>query len=144
MIPTDSGICCAFNAENTLRETSYSELVKEMQDIDKRDRGFPFMNKQKAIVGKENGLKLFLDSHSNQVSFGTIASNFKGFQVFLGTPTEFPSLRERSYKLLPGHGNVVEVTAYRITAEDQVKNLHPSKRKCYYPCLLYTSDAADE
>ena len=53
--------------------------------------------------------------------------------MFLGTPTEFPALKEKSYKILPGHGNIVEVTAYRVTSENSVKDLEPSERKCYFP-----------
>ena len=28
---TDSGVCCAFNLQDDLRESTYSQLVKEMQ-----------------------------------------------------------------------------------------------------------------
>ena len=28
---TDSGVCCAFNLESDLKESSYSHLVEEMQ-----------------------------------------------------------------------------------------------------------------
>ena len=64
-VPTDSGMCCALNSENTLRNSEYKELVESMQ-------GSPAGSKMPSLGGEKSGLRLTLDLHSNKVSFGTL------------------------------------------------------------------------
>ena len=64
-VPTDTGICCALNVDDLLRESEYQNLVKELQ-------GNKTTRKLESQEGKRNGLRLFLDLHSNTVSLGTL------------------------------------------------------------------------
>ena len=64
-VPTDSGMCCALNSENTLRNSEYKELVESKQ-------GSPAGSKMPSLGGEKSGLRLTLDLHSNKVSFGTL------------------------------------------------------------------------
>ena len=43
--------------------------------------GYNFQEHLTATVGIKNGLKLILDLHSNQESFGTVQTDWSGFQV---------------------------------------------------------------
>ena len=103
-VPTDSGMCCALNSENTLRNSEYKELVESMQ-------GSPAGSKMPSLGGEKSGLRLTLDLHSNKVSFGTLDKDYDAFKIFIGQPTEFPLVRQRSIKVQPGLEHFVELNA---------------------------------
>ena len=71
-VPTDIGMCCALNAEDSLQVSEYQKLVKEMQGKTKTKK----INSEE---GMENGLRLTLDLHSNTVSFGTLDQAYTEF-----------------------------------------------------------------
>ena len=104
-------MCCALNSVDAIRNTTYGMLVEEMQNHLKESE----MNVVTS-VGKKEGLTLVLDLHSNRASFGTVTDSYNGFNVFIGGPTEFPVLRERSLQLEPGKEHSLEFSG-------QVKNL---------------------
>ena len=106
-VPTDSGMCCALNSENTLRNSEYKELVESMQ-------GSPAGSKMPSLGGEKSGLRLTLDLHSNKVSFGTLDKDYDAFKVFIGQPEEFPLVRQRSLKVQPGLEHFVELNAQVI------------------------------
>ena len=98
-------MCCALNSETALQNTSYGLLVAEMQGLEQP------MKVPKGVVGKRDGLKLTLDLHSNRATLGTISEDFDAFSLFLGGPTDFPVLRERSLQLQPGREHSLEIGA---------------------------------
>ena len=84
-------------------------MVRKMQRTDSRilnrDRVTDSVKEdslRKVKVGKRNGLRLVLDQHSNRVSFGTVSQDHSGFQVFIGTPEEFPVIKDRSLIIQSG------------------------------------------
>ena len=103
-VPTDSGMCCALNSENTLRNSEYKELVESMQ-------GSPAGSKMPSLGGEKSGLRLTLDLHSNKVSLSTLDKDYDTFKIFIGQPTEFPLVRQRSIKVQPGLEHFVELDA---------------------------------
>ena len=104
-------MCCALNSVDSMKNTTYGMLVEEMQNnITKSEK------KVASSVGRKEGLKLVLDLHSNHASFGTITDNYNAFNVFIGGPSEFPVLRERSVQLEPGKEHSLEFSG-------QVKDL---------------------
>ena len=70
-------MCCALNTENSLQNSTYSQLVEEMQGQGEKRR-------VPASAGKKDGLTLILDLHSNQAALGTVAKYSDGFNIFLG------------------------------------------------------------
>ena len=126
-VPTDSGMCCALNNIDSLRNSSYKELVKEMQNealLPKR-----MVTSQ---VGEESGLRLTLDLHSNTVSFGTLNQEYEAFKVFVGDPAEFPMMRENSLKVEPGREHFVHLSATVVNTSD-IKDIDPDARDCFFP-----------
>ena len=73
-----SGMCCALNTEKSLKNSTYSRLVEEMQGNGEK-------RKVPLYVGKREGLTLILDLHSNRASLGTVARNSDAFNIFIGT-----------------------------------------------------------
>ena len=135
-VPTDSGMCCAFNRDEALKESSYLDMVRKMQKADRKIMNKDETTQEESIrnvkVGKRNGLRLVLDQHSNKVSFGTVSQDFNGFQVFIGTPEEFPAMKERSLLIQPGYENSVEVSGYVVGSSPEVQNLPPADRNCFF------------
>ena len=97
-------MCCALNSENTLRNSEYKELVESKQ-------GSPAGSKMPSLGGEKSGLRLTLDLHSNKVSFGTLDKDYDAFKIFIGQPTEFPLVRQRSIKVQPGLEHFLELNA---------------------------------
>ena len=90
------GMCCALNSEVTFKNTLFGNLTREAQDSEVETR------KVNASSGLRAGLSLVLDMHSDRASFGTLVDTSSAFSVFIGTPTEFPVLREDKIAIEPG------------------------------------------
>ena len=123
-IPTDSGMCCALNTASALRASEYADLVSEMQET-------TATRQVEARVGRTSGLRLTLDLHSNSMSFGTLEKEYEAFSVFIGQPTEFPVVKERSIQLAPGHEHFLDLSAAVVSA-DHIRGLAAEDRRCYY------------
>ena len=50
-VPTDSGMCCALNSKKALRDSEYSKMVEEMQEMDLDDNSPANKSKVDAKVG---------------------------------------------------------------------------------------------
>ena len=123
-VPTDTGICCALNVDDLLRESEYQNLVKELQG-----------NKTKRMLesqeGKRNGLRLFLDLHSNTVSLGTLDEQHNTFKMFIGEPAQFPMMREKSLHVQPGREHFVDLSA-EVVATNDIRHISPEARGCLF------------
>ena len=81
--------------------------------------------------GINNGLRIILDLHSNQVSFGTLETEFDAFSVFLGRPDDFPMMKRKSLKIQPGQEHFIEISGTKVRAKD-IRTLPPETRQCYF------------
>ena len=131
-VPTDIGLCCAFNSQNALRDSNYSKLIEEMRtstEFSAEDKKPEDPHRTEA--GKSNGLSLVLDLHSNDVSFGTMIEDFKAFRILIGQPIEFPFVGEFGQLLQPGHEHYLALSTL-ITSAHHIKSLLPESRNCYF------------
>ena len=87
---------------------------------------------RKVKTGKRRGLRMILDEHSNLASYSTVQNDFHGFKLFVGSPDEFPVMKDRSLLVQPGHENFIEASGYVIKSSPDIKNLEPKKRNCYF------------
>jgi hypothetical protein len=126
-VPTDSGICCAFNTASALRPSDHTVLVEEMAGGE--EAGSEVRN---AMVGSENGLTVMVDQHSDEASFGTVATDYTGFNLFIGEPGEFPVLGQRSIKLRPGMEHFLQLDATSLAAAPNLRDLAPADRGCAF------------
>ena len=124
-VPTDTGMCCALNVDDSLRVSEYQKLVKEMQGEDKR------REKIESQEGNRNGLRLILDLHSNTVSFGTIDQQFSAFSLFIGQPAQFPMMRDKSIRLQPGREHFIDLSA-TVVATNGIEDILPEARGCLF------------
>ena len=119
---TDSGICCAFNLQDNLRDSDYSRLVHAMQG---ESRGPSKEKMRKVVSGIGRGLEVVLDQNSDRskaantdiitfsifrISDKSVFTRLSGFRLFLGQPSEFPLLQRSHLVLKPGMGHSVQVS----------------------------------
>ena len=69
-VPTDLGICCAFNARNVLRDSEFSRLLQRKQSLDPAEEG----EIHTVEVGQGMGLQVVVDQHSNRVTAESVAA----------------------------------------------------------------------
>jgi len=141
--PTDQGMCCSFNmkaANEIFMDSQYSALVKSLQFRDQNtsfeDSTLPdwFINKNEPRTqpGRNMGLKVVLDAHSNVLESLSISRDFEGFTGLVTNPGSFPLTELKGFEIRPGHNNRVAVSAVMIDADDSLRELEPDTRKCLF------------
>ena len=68
-VPTDVGICCAFNFNSSLTETVYAKLIRELKDKERLQRNVPRDIKRGVVKGKvgfDMGLKAITIERRNK------------------------------------------------------------------------------
>ena len=123
-VPTDIGMCCALNAEDSLADSKYKSLVTEMQSGAKTKT-------VKSGEGIEKGLRLTMDLHTNKVSFGTLSQAYNAFNILIGGSSEFPMLRKKSIKIEPGREHFIELSATLVSSKG-VRGISPEARDCFF------------
>ena len=122
-------MCCALNSEVTFKDTLFGSLVTEAQGEETETR------KVKASSGLRAGVSLVLDMHSNRASFGTIADTSSAFSVFIGSPTEFPVLKEDKIAIEPGKEHFLKLSGQvsRMFKDGELKSFHPGGFNIWHP-----------
>ena len=82
-------------------------------------------------VGRENGLRLVLDLHSNTISFGSLDQQHLAFNLFIGQPEQFPMMREKSIQLEPGKEHFVDLSA-TVVSSKSIKDIAAEARGCFF------------
>ena len=127
MVPSDVGMCCAMNVANTLKSSDYSNLIKDMQRRNNLDSNEMLA----ATIGKNSGIRLILDLHSNMLAFGSLAKDFNTFNIFIGGEGDFPLLSQSGISIQPGQEHFLDFSAEQVVSRD-ITTLIPEKRKCLF------------
>ena len=130
-IPTDSGMCCAFNMDlATLRDSLYKDLIQDMkEENNEREQ----MKDYRVNVGKKSGLTIMLDNHYNSVTFGSVFDDALGMQVYVGEKEEFPMVKQREKMLAPVREHFLEISGHVVESDEKLKSrLSPSKGRCLF------------
>ena len=131
-VPTDYGICCAFNPRTILRlnnticwlmirltiireegcddkdgEALYACMVRKLQLEESQARLLGGETK-KATNGAKQGLQVILDQHSNLDGVATHFDTDNSFKVYIGQPTAFPMLTSDPLTLSTGKITMIE------------------------------------
>ena len=139
--PTDIGMCCSFNmkaAEEIFYNSTYTNLIKELQLKDKL-ASFQYKNISailpmdfKTQPGKNRGLTVVLDSHSNLFSPGSNNADTNGFIGLVKPRGSFPQTAVGGFELRPGHNNIVTISAKIITSDEGLGGLNAQERNCKF------------
>ena len=139
--PTDVGMCCSFNikaAEEIFYNSTYTNLIKELQLKDKL-ASFQYENISTILPmdfttqpGKNRGLTVVLDSHSNLFSPGSNNADTNGFIGLVKPRGSFPQTALGGFELRPGHNNIVTISAKIITCDEGLRGLDAQERNCKF------------
>ena len=140
-VATDSGICCAFNPRQLLKEGNchgqgedmeYSCLVKEIQEAESSVK----MGKEdvrKAAFGRKKGLQVVLDQHSSKDSPTTLFDSDDGLKLHVGAPGVFPLLTTHHLPLSLGQQHTLVLGASHLSTTPRVRQLSVQARNCLLP-----------
>ena len=141
--PTDQGMCCSFNmerADDILKNSKYTESISERQHDDAQNAFEPselprwYLNDKEPTPesGRNKGLMLIVDGHSNMQSSGTVKENFNGFVTLIDDRNTFPMVSVANMITRPGYENYIKVDAIKLEARPEIRKYEPERRKCYF------------
>ena len=141
--PTDQGMCCAFNMKAADKIFADSQYLASLTQLQAEDLSLSFentslsdsdtkRNEHKSQAGRNMGLEVILDAHSNLVESFSVSRDFEGFTGLITDSSSFPLTNQRGFEIRPGHNNLVAISAIQISANEDLKILKPEVRKCLY------------
>lgn len=142
--PTDQGMCCSFNmekAENILKKTKYTEAIAAQQaeeaklgfESDEKPGWYIQQNEPVSEAGRDNGLKLIFDGHSDRLTSSTVVDDFLGFVTVIDANNKFPTVSRSSLISRPGLESSINVRATHQVGLEEIRKYDPLKRNCYFP-----------
>ena len=142
--PTDIGMCCSFNiekAENLLSQSKYTDSVSELQskeagrDISSNEIQDNVRNEKRhrPEAGRNKGLTVIVDRHSDILSPGTVFDSFRGFVTIIDDKDKYPMGSLSSLISRPGYESNIEVNAIQLEAKPEIQKYKPDRRHCYFP-----------
>jgi hypothetical protein len=141
--PTDRGMCCSFNmkaADEIFQGTTYPMLVKTMQNYDKANSysnstlptEFAEKLEPTTIPGRNKGLVVILDAHSDLFAPSSVDGDVDGFIGIIGPTNSFPFMSQEGFDIRPGQSNSVILSALRIDADGSLRALNVNDRNCKF------------
>ena len=142
--PTDRGMCCSFNidkADNILKESKYTKSISLRQEeearkgfeTDKKPLWYIKNHEPTAEGGKNKGLAVLVDAHSDQLSPATVTDNSRGFVTIIEDRNAYPMASFSSLMARPGYESNIKLSAIHVQAHKEIKEYEPAKRNCYFP-----------
>jgi len=142
--PTDEGLCCSFNmkaADEIFNAKIYTKLINELQKFDedhsfgesKKPEWYTNANEPKSLPGKNKGLFLMLDAHSDLLTRGSVDSDFQGFIGLVHNRGSFPLVSRYGFQIKPGSNNLVALSAVMVNASENIRSIDPGRRNCKFP-----------
>jgi len=144
--PTDLGMCCVFNlkaADEIYKGTKYTTLVSNLQAHDKKysEISNPTIpdwymsgNEPKTIPGRNKGLFLMLDAHTDLLSTTSMDNDYTSFKGLISYRDGFPYMAQEGFEIRPGVNfiNILCVPfSYKITVRHFLAKEYCSK-SCSY------------
>ena len=141
--PTDKGMCCSFNmksAEDIFLGKTYSQQIKLMQNQDKylaldnsvSPKSFLHNQEPNTVPGRNKGLTLIIDAHSDVLSAGSVPIETNGFLGLIRPRGTFPITMLESFDIRSGHNNIVAISPTIVNRQDELRNLEISARNCLF------------
>jgi len=110
--PTDRGMCCSFNmkaADEIFLGDTYPKLLKELQQSDKKisfsnssqPNWYHGSKESKSLPGRNKGLVLVIDSHSDLFSAGSLDADYDSFMGMISQSGSFPLMNQEGFEIQP-------------------------------------------
>jgi len=141
--PTDQGMCCSFNmkaADDIYHAGPYSKTITKLQNADAAgafaDTNPPDWYSANAeptsVPGRNKGLFLILDAHTDQFITTSQKNDFDGFVGMIHPRGSFPMTSFEGFEIKPGHLNSISVTGTMVEADDSMKDMDVNDRRCLF------------
>ena len=136
-------MCCSFNmraADEIYTKSPYRDMLQTMQSNDKMGAFLPsnvplnYMEngEPRTIPGREKGLVLLLDAHSDTLAPASVEGDFRGFTAVVESSGSFPLLSQAGLPIRPGYNNIITLTSSTVNADDSMRELDKENRNCIF------------
>ena len=95
-------------------------------------RNYKYGEAPEIFPGRTEGLRLVLDSHTDQVESGSIGDNFRGFHTVIDGRDKYPFTSKNGILIKSGQENEVAISATRFDADTKIRGVNSTKRNCYF------------
>ena len=141
--PTDRGMCCSFNmkrADTVYKGELYAKTIHSLQDFDNAhsfsDSRLPTTyveaHEPRPLPGRNKGLVIMVDAHTDLLAPGSIDSDFDGFVGVIGPRGSFPLMGIEGFEIRPGYNNIITMHGSRVNADPDLRNLAEADRNCRF------------
>jgi len=141
--PTDQGMCCAFNmkaANEIYVKSTYRDKLQYMQKLDKEasflsstvPKYYVDNEEPKTIPGKNKGLILMLDAHSDWLAPGSMDGDFGVFTSFIESSGNFPLIAQDGWHIKAGYNTMITLTSSVVDADENMRSLKNQSRACLF------------
>ena len=128
-------------ADEIFYSGSYSQNVIDLQAFDEahafgksiKPDWFNKGKEPKSLPGKNKGLYLMLDAHSDKLASGSVDTDFQGFIGLIHSSGSFPLVSQFGFQIAAGSNNMVAVSAMKIDANENIRSIEVERRKCRFP-----------
>jgi hypothetical protein len=143
-VPTDRGMCCAFNsdmADTMYVDSLFSKTIMTLQALDKNwsfssvdlPSWYIYSQEPRSKPGLTMGLQVTLDGHNDLLGAYSIDSPYDSFQAMVLPSGDFPLISQSGFRLQRGFHNLIALSATIIQADDSLRSIEPKNRGCLYP-----------
>jgi len=127
-------------ADDIYIESTFRDMLQTMQTSDKIasflssnvPTAYATSKEPKTIPGRNKGLVLLLDAHSDTLAPGSIEGDFRGFTAFIESSGSFPLMSQEGLPIKPGYNNIITLTSSKVNADDSVRSLKKDYRHCLF------------
>jgi hypothetical protein len=133
--PTDQGMCCTFNmkaADKFFSGKTYSGLIQRLQNKERYSVSNVNLEKENTEPGRNKGLFVVLDSHSDIMTASSIEKDTQGFIGLITQGGHFPQINVGAFDIKPGHKNIVALSATVINSGVELQTMNSSSRNCIF------------
>ena len=142
--PTEKGMCCSFNinkAKEIFKRSRYKKSIVTRQQEEAKmafqnsHKPSWYMDKKEPIpeAGREKGLLLVVDGHTDKLSMGSVESSSDGFAVVIDERNKFPLVSRSNIIARPGQNTNIKIGAIHLQGKEEIRKYSPEKRQCYFP-----------
>jgi len=121
-------------------KSTYRDKLQYMQKLDKEasflsstvPKYYVDNEEPKTIPGKNKGLILMLDAHSDWLAPGSMDGDFGVFTSFIESSGNFPLIAQDGWHIKAGYNTMITLTSSVVDADENMRSLKNQSRACLF------------
>jgi len=85
-----------------------------------------------SYAGRNKGLYVMLDAHSDLFTTTSLEQDYTSFTGLISYSGSFPYMANEGFEIVPGHHNIISLSALRVNADDSMHDLNIQSRNCRF------------